>query len=135
MRLIRRSIGGILMTLQLAGCSTYQPSKLAPEAAVQERDEVRVRLTDGSSVQLATPWVRDDSLGGLLVRGGGAYAPSRETTAWAVPLDAVAAIEIKQFSTGATIGWTLGIAGGLMLLGAMVCASGGCAPQVQLGGS
>lgn len=93
----RRMICSLLLLLPALACTSWKPSRLIPEQAVKDRQDVRVQLSDGSRVQVHEPWVRNDSLGGV-VRDG----------AWAVPLIAVAEVQTTQVSLWKTIGLAAG---------------------------
>lgn len=93
----RRMIPSLLLLLPVLACTSWNPSRLIPEQAVKDQQDVRVLLSDGSRVQVHDPWVRNDSLGGV-VRDG----------AWAVPLIAVAEIRTTHLSLWKTIGLAVG---------------------------
>lgn len=93
----RVSLAAAVLVLAAAGCSRWGITSVAPRAAVQDSrpETVRVTTFEGSTVILAQPEVRGDSLVGLLQHNG-----NRTTT---IPLGDVASLETRRFDAPGTI--------------------------------
>jgi len=78
----------------------------------EQPDRVRVTQVDGSTVELASPEVRADSLMGATV--------GDSATTVSVPLSQVQSVKVKRFDAGRSLGLVL--IGGLGLLLAMAVA-------------
>jgi hypothetical protein len=68
MRTLRRPVAAFLFVWFLPACSTYQTTDLAPQEVVTGQQTVKVTLADAASteVTVSEPWVRADSLGGVV---------------------------------------------------------------------
>lgn len=111
----RRTIASLLLALHLAACTSWKPTTVSPERAVQENSTIKVRLTDGSTVTIKDPWVRGDTLGGDQFNPNGQFPEMP----WAVPLDSVAGIKTSDFNEWGTVGLVLGT---LVVLGGIGAA-------------
>jgi hypothetical protein len=109
----RISLAAAVLVLAAAGCSRWGVTSVAPRAAVQDSRPRAVRVTtfQGSTVTLAEPTVRGDSLVGLLQHNGNRTR--------AVSLGDVASLETRRVDVPGTIALiTFGAAAafGLVLL-------------------
>lgn len=111
MRALRRPIAAFLLMWFLAACSTYQTTDLAPQEAVTGQQAVKVKLVDAGSMEVivSEPWVRADSIGGVV-------GPD---SSWAVPLQSVAEIRTKRANAALTAG---AVVGGVVLAGGVAFA-------------
>jgi xanthine/uracil/vitamin C permease (AzgA family) len=93
----RISLAAALLVVAAPGCSRWGITSVAPRAAVQDSRPKAVRVTTftGSSVILAEPSVRGDSLVGLLRHNG--------NRATAVSLGDVASLETRRFDVPGTM--------------------------------
>jgi len=104
---VRSAIAAFLLAW-LPACYSYRTTTVAPEEAIAGQQVVIVRVPQDAGtreVRLKSPWVRNDSIGGLectTVRtaGGGGEACERD---WAVPLADVRALETRSVNTGKTV--------------------------------
>lgn len=109
-----RVISGLLLVLQVAGCSSWRVEQVAPEQLVRDRApaQVRVARADGSQVVLRGPTISGDSLTGM---SGG--APS------GVPLADITTIATRHGDAGKSVLLGLGIFGGVLAIAAVAYAA------------
>jgi hypothetical protein len=121
MRPARRPIALLLLVWFLPTCATYQTTELAPHEAVVGHEAVKVTLADESSAEVTVwePWVRADSIGGVVDRNDN----------WSAPLASVAVLKTKQANAWLTLGVVVG--GAALALGGFVlfCAASDCYNQ------
>lgn len=121
----RRMMASLLLVFQVAGCYRWSPDQLTPDQAIQGRSVLVVRHERlGSNVDhvdtVGTPWVRNDSLFGIVA-----------DAAWAVPLEAVTEIRTESDSLiakriadwGANAALAAGVITGVLLVVAF-CQAG-----------
>ncbi len=105
---LRRFVCAALLPCYLAACTSWQTQEVSPEQALadEQPDKVRVTLTDGSQVEVHQPTVARDTLTG--------FSDGHQVS---VPLASVSELELRESDTGKTIWLTVGIVGGVGLLG------------------
>ena len=94
-----RPIALLLLALQLAGCSSWQPSVAGPPRfAIQYEapDQVRVTRLNGDRLVIRNPTMRGGSING-----------TAEGEAVNVPTSDVRQLEVRRFSGGRTVGLVL----------------------------
>ncbi|NNF27804.1 MAG: hypothetical protein HKN73_11335 [Gemmatimonadetes bacterium] len=86
----------LFLTLPLAGCRTWQPAGMSPEAllAAEAPPQVRVTRTDGEMLTLVVPEIR---AGAMVARG----APG------AVMLEDIQLLEVRRTDALRTVGFVL----------------------------
>jgi hypothetical protein len=89
----------VIACIALTGCYSYQ---LAPLAAIQPKNEVRVTARDGRRVELSGVTVAADTLRGLELRRSG-----RDTVA--VAIADVTKVEVLRHSAGRTVLAVVGV--------------------------
>ena len=99
---MRRAIAVVLLVLLVSGCTHYQRSDLPPQQSVPEGSRVKLTLTSGQLVELWQSWARSDSLGGNLRDNG---------VAWAIPVDSVETVEVRERGASDTVKITFGVIG------------------------
>jgi len=105
--LLSRHLGGIVLSLALAGCSSWQVQDVAPAQLFENGPPERLRITRGDSTQVVMdqPRLGTDSLVGV-----SAGAPV------AIPLTDVRALAVRKGDTGKTLGLIAGVtAAGLIV--------------------
>lgn len=113
MRRIRSAIAPFLLPW-LPACHSYRTTTVAPEQAIAGQQAVIVQVPQYAGtreVKLRSPWVRNDSIGGLeCTTLPTAHGGLRETCErhWAVPLTEVSAVTTRHFNTGKTVVAVLG---------------------------
>lgn len=95
----RRPIALLLLVCWLPACATYRATDVAPEVAVIGQRAVKVTLADAASTEVTVvdPWVRADSIGGMV----------HPIANWSVPLSSVVEVKTKRSSallTGIVVG-------------------------------
>jgi hypothetical protein len=99
-----RCCSAILLVSYLSGCTSWQVQSAAPEQVLQDshlvRKGVRVTTLDGQRFKVEHPALRADTLTG-----------TRDTTAVAIPLGQIRALDVRRPSAGRT---TLLVAGSLV---------------------
>lgn len=117
--LTRRFIAALLMVL-LTACHSWRPTTVSPQGLIAEDEpsSVRVTLTDGETVTVRNPTMRNDSIVGATDADVGVASQD------------VRLLEVRHFSVGKTVGLVLGIAAGVVAVAAVAlviaCSGGGC---------
>ena len=113
---LRTAVAVLLLPLHLASCTAWRVQPQPAQAVVPRAPEkARFTLTDSTRLILLRPWISADS-----VRG------ENEATGQSVgvPLARVSRIEIRKPSEGRTLGLIIAIPIGILVLTAVLCASG-----------
>ena len=125
--LTRRFIAALLMVL-LTACHSWQPTTVSPQQLIPEEQPspVRVTLTNGETVTIKDPTMRNDSIVGVTDADG-----AQRTSAVGVALRDARLLEVQHFSVGKTVGLVFGTAVGLtaFVIGAgyvILCKVGDC---------
>ena len=105
MRPVRRPLAAILLSLQVASCTSWRVASVTPAKLVAEEQPARVRVTrsDGTRVVLYQPSVQGDSLVGR-------HAPGVASPDRAVALADVTAVARRRGDTGKTVLLGVGVA-------------------------
>ena len=98
--LTRRFIAALLMVL-LTACHSWQPTTVSPQQLIPEEQPspVRVTLTNGETVTIKDPTMRNDSIVGVTDADG-----ALRTSAVGVALRDVRLLEVQRFSPSRTVG-------------------------------
>jgi len=110
--LTRRFIAALLMVL-LTACHSWRPTTVSPQGLIAEDEpsSVRVTLTDGETVIVRNPTMRNDSIVGATDADVGVASQD------------VRLLEVRHFSVGKTVGLVLGIAAGVVAVAAVALVS------------
>ena len=125
--LARRVIAALLLVL-LTACQSWQPTTVSPQQLIPEEQPspVRVTLTNGETVTIKDPTMRNDSIVGVTDADG-----ALRTSAVGVALRDVRLLEVQHFSVTKTVGLVFGTAVGLaaVVIGlgyVILCKVGDC---------
>ncbi len=96
--LTRRFIAALLMVL-LTACHSWQPTTVSPQQLIPEEQPspVRFTLTNGETVTIKDPTMRNDSIVGVTDADG-----ALRTSAVGVALRDVRSLEVRHFSVAKT---------------------------------
>lgn len=110
----RRIIAAILLTLQLAACTGWKRTRLAP-SEVESQQTVRV-TTDRGRYVLHYPVLSNDSLFGR--SASNRRSENGPTSTYRFALDDIRAMEVRQFHAGKTVLFLVGVGVTVALIGA-----------------
>ena len=117
--LARRVIAALLLVL-LTACHSWRPTTVSPQGWTPEEQpsSVRATLTNGETVTIENPTVRNDSIVGVTDASVG--VASRD----------VRSLEVRRFSVTKTVGLVLGISAVLAAIAVVdfiiECERSGC---------
>jgi hypothetical protein len=116
MRAVRRPLAAILLSLQVASCTSWRVASVSPAQLIAEEQPAKIRVTrsDGTRLVLHQPSVQGDSLVGS--HAAGIAGPDR-----AVALVDVTAVARRRGDTGRTV--LLGVGVAALLAGTIAFAA------------
>ena len=107
MRSLRRPIAALLLVWYLPACTSFQPTDVAPQRALNGTSRAIVTVATGGAtetVYLDDPWATADSVGGtpcsVHTSSGWRCDPAGR---WSAPAEAVVALQTKKTNPGGVI--------------------------------
>ena len=107
----RRFVAALLLVL-LVGCQTWEPTTVSPRIVVSEEhpSSVRLTLTDGQTLTLKNPIMRNDSIVSIASNGVSQASPASQFGAIEVAGAGegdIESMEVQRFSRVKTVGFII----------------------------